>query len=71
MIEPNEIIKEIEDAFYDIPFENSAFQNEYFVLQGQYTPARAYRAIGLRMSSKLQAINELKYGRQLEEINIE
>lgn len=64
-------ITEIESAFFDIPFENSDFQNENFVLAAQITPARAYRALGLRMSAKLRAIDELKFARQLEEIDIE
>lgn len=66
-----EILQEIESAFFDIPFENSDFQNENFVLAAQHTPARAYRAIGLRMHTKLQAIQELKFARQLQEIDIE
>jgi hypothetical protein len=65
------ILKEIEEAFFDIPFENSDFQNEHFILVAQHTPARAYRALGLRMHSKLQAINELKYARQLEEVDLD
>lgn len=64
-------ITEIETAFFDIPFENSDFQNANFVLAAQITPARAYRALGLRMSAKLRAIDELKFARQLEEIDIE
>ena len=67
----NEILQEIESAFYDIPFENSDYQNKAFVLAAQITPARAYRAIGLRMSSKLRAINELKWARQREQVDID
>ncbi len=66
-----DILKEIEEAFFDIPFENSDFQNENFILAAQHTPARAYRALGLRLSAKLRAIDELKFARQLEEIDIE
>lgn len=55
--------------FYDIPFENSDFQNKSFVIQAQQTPARAYRAIGLKMFAKLNAIKELKYGRMLDEVD--
>ena len=67
----NDIFKELEEAFYDIPFENSDFQNKAFVLAAQLTPARAYRAIGLRMSAKLRAIDELKYSRQREQVDID
>lgn len=52
------IIDEIEQAFFDIPFENSDFQTEAFVLAAQITPERAYRALGLRMMHKLQALQE-------------
>lgn len=66
-----DIIREIEDAFFDIPFENSAFQTEAFVVAAQITPARAYRAIGLRMQTKLRALEEAKYGRMKDDIDIE
>ena len=66
-----EILKELEEAFHDIPFENSDFQNKAFVMASHQTPARAYRAIGLRMFSKIRAIKELKYNRELEDIDIE
>ena len=66
---PN-VLTELETAFYDIPFENSNFQNSMFVVAAQQTPARAYRAIGLRMFAKIRAIKELGFGRRLEEIDL-
>lgn len=66
-----DILKELEKTFFDIPFENSDFQNKVFVIAAQETPARAYRAIGLKMFSKIQAIKELKFTRQLEEVDID
>lgn len=59
------VLQEIEAAFYDIPFENSTFQTEAFVIAAQQTPARAYRAIGLRMMTKIQAVraHEIKKAR--------
>jgi hypothetical protein len=65
------VIDEIESAFFDIPFENSEFQTNAFVVASQITPARAYRAIGLRMHSKLRALEEAKFGRMKEDIDIE
>jgi len=65
------ILKELETAFYDIPFGNSDYQNKAFVMAAEMTPARAYRHIGLRMFNRLAAIKELKYNRQLEDIDIE
>ena len=67
----NSVVREIEDAFFDIPFENSRFQTEAFVVAAQITPERAYRAIGLRMNAKLRALNEAKFGRMKEDIDIE
>jgi len=65
------IIEEVESAFYDIPFENSAFQDKYFVLASQITPARAYRALGLRMSAKIRALKEARYALMLENVEID
>ena len=66
-----DVVREIEEAFYDIPFENSQFQTENFVISSQITPERAYRAIGLRMHAKLRALNEAKFGRMKEEIDLD
>lgn len=65
------IVEEVENAFYDIPFENSAFQDKYFVLAAQITPARAYRALGLRMSAKIRALKEARYSLQLDDVEID
>jgi hypothetical protein len=65
------VIEELEKAYFDIPFENSDFQNRNFVVAAQLTPERAYRAIGLRMSAKIRALKEAMYGRELEDIDIE
>ena len=66
-----DVLAEVQEAFYDIPFENSQFQTEAFVIAAQVTPERAYRSIGLRMQSKIQAILEAKHGRAKEDIDIE
>ena len=65
------VLAEVQDAFFDIPFENSQFQTENFVIAAQVTPERAYRAIGLRMHSKVQAVLEAKHARAKEDIDIE
>lgn len=65
------VLEELEAAFFDIPFENSDFQNRAFVVAAQLTPARAYRAIGLRMFAKIRAVKEALYGMQLADIDIE
>jgi hypothetical protein len=65
------VIQELENAFYDIPFENSKFQTEAFVIAAQITPERAYRSIGLRMMSKLRALNEAKFAKMKQEVDID
>ena len=48
------ILEEVKEAFYDIPFGNSKFQTEAFVISSEITPERAYRAIGLKMLSSIK-----------------
>lgn len=67
----HDVLGEIEEAFYDIPFENSEFQTRAFVVAAQQTPARAYRAIGLRMHSKIQAVKEYIYNQEKTKIDLE
>jgi hypothetical protein len=67
----NDVIKELEDAFYDIPFENSKFQTEAFVIASNITPERAYRSIGLRMMAKLRALNEAKFGKMKQQVDLD
>lgn len=67
----NDVLQDVQDAFFDIPFENSQFQTEAFVIAANVTPERAYRSIGLRMQSKIQAVLEAKHARAKEDIDIE
>jgi hypothetical protein len=67
---PN-VLDEIEDAFYDIPFGNSEFQIHAFVVAAQRTPARAYRIIGLQLLGKIDAIRGAMYAQELSKIEIE
>ena len=66
-----DISKEFELRFFDIPFGNSAFQNKKFIMEAQYTPARGYRAIGLRLADRIQALKEYEFSLRLEEVDIE
>lgn len=66
-----DVIKEIEEAFFDIPFENSQFQTEHFVINAALTPERAYRSIGLRMNNRLRALREAQFSRMREEVDID
>ena len=65
------ILDEINNASKEIPFGNSRFQNINFVLQGEITPARAYRHCLLRLNNRLNALKEAYYNLQLENIDIE
>ena len=67
----NKIFEEIQTAFYDIPFENSTFQTEAFVISAEITPERAYRAIGLKIISKLDAVRNAKYAFMKTQIDLD
>lgn len=51
-----ELLRDLDAAFSDIPFGNSAFQTEMFVIAAQITPERAYRQIGMQLSESLQLL---------------
>lgn len=63
-------LQEVETAFYDIPFANTDFQCEAFVIAAQITPARAYRSIGLQLQAILTDLNNIKYAQKLKEIEM-
>lgn len=67
----DEVLREVTEAFFDIPFENSEFQTRAFVLAAAITPGRAYRAIGLRMQSKIQAVKHNLFEQKKKQIDIE
>lgn len=66
-----QVLDEINEAFWGIPFENSAFQTENFVIAASLTPERAYRAIGLRLHQKIAALQEYLFDREVDKINME
>lgn len=65
------VMDEVYERSMDIPFENSTFQDDMFIINAQHTPARAYRATLLRLSSKLRALNETRHSIIKENIDIE
>jgi hypothetical protein len=69
--ELGKIATEYEEAFFDIPFGNSAFQIRNFIINAAHTPERAYRSIGLGMRAKINALKEAYYNLKKEEIDIE
>ncbi|CAB4140517.1 hypothetical protein UFOVP405_50 [uncultured Caudovirales phage] len=66
----SEILEEIENAYFDIPFGNTDFQCENFVIANAITPARAYRIIGLQIQTLLASIEETKYSEKIKQIDI-
>lgn len=65
------VIAELEDAFLEIPFGNSTFQTEMFVIAAQITPARMYRQIGLSLISKLQDVQLAQIDREKSDLKRE
>lgn len=65
------IMDEIEEAYFDIPFGNTGFQTEAFVIAAQITPARAYRSIGLQMHSILSSLRSKQYDKEKFQIQID
>lgn len=63
--------KELLDKCEDIPFGNSLYQDESFVLNTSYTDARAVRNIGLALSARIRALKELEYGLETLQIELE
>jgi hypothetical protein len=66
-----EVIAEIEDAFYDIPFGNTGFQTKAFVLAAGITPERTYRAVGLQMLNGLNNIRTSIYHQKKSQIDMD
>jgi hypothetical protein len=66
-----DVLAEIEGAFFDVPFGNSDFQMHAFVIAAQQTPGRAYRAIGLELMSKINAVKEFIFSQEKMKIDLE
>lgn len=68
--ELGKIIKECDEAFFDIPFGNSEFQTVNFIINAAHTPERAYRAVGLAARAKIQALKEAYYNLKKDDVDI-
>lgn len=64
-------INQLYETFKQIPFGNSDFQDKYFIVNSQLTPARAFRAVCLQLRDRIQALHETYYNLQKENIDIE
>ncbi len=69
--ELKDFLKELYNQFEELPFGNSDFQNKYFVINSQITPARAFRALCLRLRDRINALLEAYYNLKKEDIDIE
>jgi hypothetical protein len=65
------ILKEIKDAFFDIPFSNTKFQTEMFVIAAQITPARAYKTIGMQLLVLIESVKSKIYDQEIDNIKVE
>jgi hypothetical protein len=71
IVEATNILNEIRQAFHDIPFGNTAFQTNMFVIAAQITPARAYRSIGLELMEIIRELKNLKKDEELNKLKLE
>ncbi|HPB33787.1 MAG TPA: hypothetical protein PLW61_03385 [Caldisericia bacterium] len=64
-------LEKLYSQFEELPFGNSDFQNKYFIINSQYTPARAFRSLCLRLRDRINALLEAYYNLKKEDIDIE
>ena len=64
-----DVITEVETAFFDIPFGQSQYQTRAFALAAQMTPERRYRTIGLQLLTALKTVRFTVYQKELFDIN--
>jgi hypothetical protein len=65
------VLNEIKESFYDIPFDNSKFQTEAFVISAEITPERAYRAIGLKLLSNINSLETILLGIKNKQVDLD
>jgi len=65
------LLNEVEQAYFDIPFGNTRFQQEVFVVAAAITPQRAYRIIGLQLHGALNTLRTRHQELQLQKVEIE
>ena len=67
----NDLLSEIETAFFDIPFGNTRFQQENFVFASSITPQRAYRTLGLTIHALITTLRDQQLGIMEAKIDID
>ena len=66
-----DILEEVSELSNQIPFGNSKFQTEKFIVASSITPARAYRSILLNLKESLSKISSSYDSLRLSEKNFE
>lgn len=64
------VLNEIEEASRNVPFGNSLYQIDNFIINAAYTPARAYKAIMLQLSEKIKSLKEAEYNSRKHDIDV-
>lgn len=67
----SEVLQEIEKAYYDIPFSNTKFQIDNFIVNQSITPERAYRTIGLQLITLIHNLEDMTLAMERTKIDIE
>lgn len=71
LVNHTDVILEVENAFKDIPFDNSKFQIDNFVVNSGLTPERIYRSIGLNLITKLQALRKAVFDLERQSVDVD
>ncbi len=66
----DQVEKELLEKCEDIPFGNSLYQDEAFILNTSYTDARAVRSVGLTLSTRLRALRELEFSMERMRVDL-
>lgn len=69
--EAQSTLEEIRNAFFDIPFNNTGFQTEMFVIAAQITPARSFRTIGMQLFALIKELQAVDRHRDLNQLKAE
>lgn len=64
-----DVLKKLEESFFDIPFGNSTFQVEKFIINEAQTPERAFRAVGLGLYGAITTLKEAQYNQEKRQID--
>lgn len=66
-----DIERELLHKCEDVPFGNSLYQSQCFIINQSYTKARALRACGLALNSSIRGLRDLEISQARKTIDIE